>query len=185
MAFSDEHKAKFQNLKTSLELQHLDQLRRKANGGNSILFAYTPKEENLYLEQAAKELKPDQFKIIDVAKLLVQFIDLDGWNEFESYYKDFSDTPQLIFKSGDEATDLMDLIIQEVKSANDKDLTPVLVRTGALYGTGIENVNIMEHKEVMTLKHPLIIFYPATIEGDNLYFLNFKPASRYRCTVIE
>jgi len=54
-----------------------------------------------------------------------------------------------------------------------------------LYGTGIENVNIMEHKDVMQLKHPLVIFYPSKISEDNILFLNFRPASKYRCTLVK
>jgi len=61
----------------------------------------------------------------------------------------------------------------------------MLVRTGALYGTGIENVNIMEHATVMSLDQPLVFFYPSTLENDNLLFLNFKLASKYRCTLIK
>lgn len=185
MAYLDEHKAKFQNLINSLENKQRVQLKREANGGNSILFAYNPHEESLYLEKAKQELDDSRFKIIDISRLLIKFIDLDGWEEFESYYKEFSDTPHVLFKSDDEETDLMDLILAEIKSADTNDLIPVLIRTGALYGTGIENVNIMEHKEVMNLKNPLVLFYPAKVEDDNLFFLNFKPASRYRCTVIE
>ena len=185
MGYLDEHRAKFQNLANSLENKQRVQLKREANGGNSILFAYNPKEETLYLEKAKQELDDSKFKIIDVSKLLVKFIDLDGWTEFESYYKEFSDTPHVIFKSEDEEQDLMDIIIEEIKLADENNLIPVLIRTGALYGTGIENVNIMEHKEVMNLSNPLVLFYPAKVEDDNLYFLNFKPASRYRCTVIE
>lgn len=185
MAYIDEHKAKFDNLKVSLEQKNRDQLRRKANGGNSILFVYDPKEEIEYINKTKELLSEKEFKFIDIAKLLIEFIDLDGWNDFQDYYKDFSDTPHLIFKSDDPDPDLMDLIIQEIKIADDANLIPVLIRTGALFGTGIENVNIMENKVVMNLKQPLIIFYPASINEDNLYFLNFKPASKYRCTVIE
>jgi hypothetical protein len=60
-----------------------------------------------------------------------------------------------------------------------------LIRTGCLYGTGIENVNIMEHKIITKLSHPLIIFYPSKIQSDNLLFLNFKQASKYRCALIK
>ena len=185
MAFIDEHRAKFDNLKVSLEQNNRDQLRRKANGGNSILFVYEPSEEIGYLAKAKELLLENEFKFIDIAKLLVNFIDQDGWNDFQDYYKDFSDTPHLIFKSDDPDIDLMDMIIKEIKKADDENKIPVLIRTGTLYGTGIENVNIMEDKTVMTLKQPLIIFYPAGIRDDNLFFLNFKPASKYRCTVIE
>jgi hypothetical protein len=185
MAYSDEHRVKFDNLKVSLEHKNLDQLRRKANGGNSILFTYPPSEEELYINQAKKLLSLKKFKFIDIAKLLVKFIDIDGWDDFLQYYEDFSVTPHIVFKSDDVATDLMDLIIQEIEDADKTGVSPILTRTGALYGTGIENVNIMEHNSVMTLKKPLIIFYPAKMENDNLFFLNFKLASRYRCTVIE
>ena len=185
MAYLEDHKAKFENLKVSLNLQNRDQLRRKANGGNSIIFTYPPDEELLYI-QKFEELNFEQtYSFVDVAKLLVEFIDLDGWTDFESYYNDFKDTPHLIFKSEDESTDLMDLIISAINDADQKGKIPVLIRTGALYGTGIENVNIMEHKTVMGLNHPLVILYPSKIENDNLYFLNFKLASKYRCTVIE
>ena len=43
----------------------------------------------------------------------------------------------------------------------------------------------MEDKTVMGMKQPLVLFYPAKLENENLYFLNFKLASKYRCTVIE
>jgi hypothetical protein len=185
MSYIAEHKAKFDNLVVSLELKNREQLKRKANGGNSIVFTYPPDEETLYIEKAKELFGEENFVFIDISKLLVSFIDLDGWSDFESYYKDFSDTPHLVFKSEDEATDLMDLIIKEVSDASNKNLTPILIRTGALYGTGIENVNIMEDKTVMGMKQPLVLFYPAKLENENLYFLNFKLASKYRCTVIE
>lgn len=185
MAYLDEHKAKFENLTVSLDIKNRDYLRRKANGGNSIIFSYKPDEEHFYLEKAKELLPQDQFMFIDIALLLVEFIDKDGWKEFESYYKDFQQTAYVVFngKKGDD--DLMTLIVQKILHADEQGLVPVLVRTGALYGTGIENVNIMEHKDVMGLKNPLVIFYPATLDNENLFFLNFKPASRYRCTVIE
>ena len=185
MAFTDEHKAKFDNLRISLETQNREQLRRTANGGNSILFVYEPSEEILYLNKAREILDDSKYHLIDLAKLLVQYIDLDGWDDFKAYYNDFLNTPHLVFNSDDEATDLMDLIISEIESACDNNQIPVLIRTGVLFGTGIENLNIMEHPAVMNHQEPLIIFYPAKIQGDNLLFLNFKPASKYRCTVID
>lgn len=185
MAYLNEHKAKFENLTVSLDIKNRDYLRRKANGGNSIIFSYRPEDEHLYLEEAKKLLTPDQFLLIDIAQLLVEFIDMDGWESFESYYKDFRQTTHVIFNAKNGEEDLMKLIIQEILQADQQGLIPVLIRTGALYGTGIENVNIMEHRNVMEMKNPLVIFYPATFVNGNLLFLNFKPASRYRCTVIE
>ena len=185
MAFLDEYKAKFENLKVSADFKNRNQLRREANGGNSILFTYPPDEEKLYLQKAQEYLPTDQYKFIDIAKLFVEFIDIDGWNDFIEYYEDFSLTPHILFHSDDDAGDLMDLIIREISKAEEAGVMPILIRTRAHYGTGIENVNIMEHSSVMELKQPLIIFYPVKIENENLLFLNFKQASKYRCTIID
>ena len=185
MPYSEDHKAKFDNLRVSLDAQNRDQLRKKANGGNTIIFTCPPEEEQMYIDKFKSDYNDGTFVFIDIAQLLVKFIDIDGWSDFSDYYEDFKDTPYLVFKSDDESEDLMDIIIGTIAEADEKGQVAVLLRTGALFGTGIENVNIMEHKSVMNLKHPLIIIYPSKIENDNLYFLNFKLASKYRCTVIE
>jgi len=185
MAFTDEHKAKFENLFESLKEENFGNISRQANGGRTVLFTYPPSEEYLYMKKMYEFLDNKNFQFIDIAKLLVEFIDLDGWEDFKEYYNDFSDTPHVVFSSDDEDTDLMKLIIREIIKASENGKTPVLIRTGSLHGTGIENQNIMEHKSVMNLKKPLVIFYPASIVGDTLMFLNFKPANKYRCTVIE
>ena len=182
MSYITEHKKKFTDLKVQIENQ--DKLRHHANGGNSILFSYPPNEEQKYIEKAA-EIYAEKASFIDVSKLLVQFIDEDGWDSFKEYYSDFSDTPHLIFRSDDPEVDLFDLIITEIEKAFTSDRIPFLIRTGCLYGTGIENINIMENSTVMNLSHPLVIFYPSKIEGDNIYFLNFKLASKYRCTLVK
>lgn len=185
MAYLEDHKHKFDNLLVGLDSSNRDQLRRKANGGNSIIFTYPPSEEKMYIEKGKEILSEDEYQFIDVSQILVRFIDIDGWTDFESYYNDFSDTPHLIFNSEDEEKDFMDLIINEISEAENNNKTPILIRTGALYGTAIQNTNIMEHNVVMKLKHLLVIFYPSKIENENLYFLNFKLASKYRCTVID
>lgn len=118
--------------------------------------------------------------------MLVQFIDEGGWQSFSEYYNDFKNTPHLIFHSDDDPKrDLFDLIISEIKKACRNDKIPFLIRTGCLFGTGIENVNIMEDKAVMNQPYPLVIFYPSKIENDSIYFLNFKPASKYRCMLVK
>ncbi|MDG4950731.1 hypothetical protein NLM59_07325 [Weeksellaceae bacterium KMM 9724] len=185
MAFLEDHKAKFDNLRTSLSLQRRDELKRKANGGNSIIFTYPPEEEKLYISKFEEINDKDEFYFINIAQLLVDFIDMDGWADFKYYYNSFKNTPHIVFNSDDESTDLMDLILNEISKAESLNKIPVLLRTGALYGTGIENVNIMENKIVMNLKQPLVILYPSKLVNDSLLFLNFKPASKYRCTVID
>ena len=42
MAYTDEHKAKFENLMVALDISNRTQLKREANGGNTILFTYQP-----------------------------------------------------------------------------------------------------------------------------------------------
>lgn len=182
MSFTTDHKQKFTDL--DLQIANQDQLRRKANGGNSILFSYPPNEEKVYIDEARTRYA-DRASFIDISKLLVKYVDEEGWDSFSDYYSEFKDTPHKVFKSDDPSEDLFDLIIKDISSACDADQIPFLMRTGCLFGTGIENVNIMEHKSVMTLNHPLVLFYPSRIDGDNLYFLNFKLASKYRCTLVR
>lgn len=182
MTYITEYQKKFMDLK--LHLDNKSQLRRQANGGNSILFSYPPEEEKQYIEKA-KEIYSDKALFIDISKLLVQFIDEDGWEPFKDYYNDFKSTPHLIFRSDDPSIDLFDIIIEKIEEAYRVNKIPFLIRSGCLYGTGIENVNIMENKVVMNLPLPLVIFYPSTIEDDNIYFLNFKLASKYRCILIR
>jgi len=182
MSYITDHKQKFQDLE--FHIMNQDQLRRQANGGNSILFSYSPSEESLYIEKA-KDIYSEKASFIDISKLFVKIIDKDGLNNFSEYYQDFKDTPHKIFKSDDPSTDLFDLIIGDIEKACKKKKIPFLIRTGCLYGTGIENSNIMEHQVIMQLSQPLVIFYPSKLEADNLYFLNFKPANKYRCTLIK
>jgi hypothetical protein len=187
MAYLEDHKAKLDNLKAALHSSNQTQLSRTANGGRSILFTYPPNEEFLYIAKLKKEFNESEFTFINVAQLFVDFIDQDGWEDFKDYYLEFKDTPHIVFKSDDPATDLMDLIINEIKTVVSNGKTPLLIRTGSLYGTGIENNNIMEHNFVMRLKRPLVIGYPCEYikANDTLLFLNFKHSNKYRCTVIE
>lgn len=182
MSFITEHKQKFDDLKS--HLRNKDQIRRGANGGNSILFSYPPHEEELYLEKA-KEIFPRVAYFIDISNLLVEFIDQDGWEDFSEYYRDFITTPHKVFKSDDPSEDLFDLIINQIEEANKLEKIPFLIRTGCLFGTGVENINIIEHKIVMALSNPLVIFYPSTFKDENLYFLGFKKASKYRCVLVK
>ena len=182
MSFTTEHKQKFEDL--LFQIKNQDRLQLQANGGNSILFSYPPEEESKYLEHTPEVFK-DSAKFIDVSKLLVAFIEKDGWESFQSYYESLSSTPHIIFKSDDPDPDLFDMIIKGISEAIENDKIPILTRTGALLGTGIDNVNIMEHPEVMKSGHPLVIFYPSIIKDDTLLFLNFKPASKYRCVLVK
>lgn len=181
MSFIADHQRKFADLDHQINNQ--DQLRRQANGGNSILFGYPPEDESLYLAKAP-EVLGDRAQFIDVSRLLVSFIDGMGWEDFERYYREFGATPHKIFRAGDDDPDLFNSIIAAIVESAESGKIPVLIRTGCLIGTGIENANIMDCKEVMGLKIPLVIFYPSTVVDENLLFLNFKPASKYRCALV-
>jgi len=183
MSYTTEHEQKFQALRHHIENQ--DQLRKQSNGGNSILFSYPPHEEQLYIDKA-KETYTDEAGFIDVSRLFVKFIDEHGWESFKSYYcDDFQYSTHLLFKSDDSDTDLFDMIITQIEAACKNGKIPFLIRTGVFYGTGIENANIMDHRTVMNLPRPLVIFYPSSLGADDtLLFLNFKPASKYRCTLV-
>ena len=71
MSYITEHKQKFEDLK--LYLKNQDQLKIKANGGNTILFSYPPDEDNLYIEKA-KDIYKDKAAFINISKLLVEYI---------------------------------------------------------------------------------------------------------------
>jgi hypothetical protein len=60
-----------------------------------------------------------------------------------------------------------------------------LIHSGALYGSGIDNIHLMENELVMKSNLPLIILYPATKEGEKLLFLSKRPASKYRCMIVN
>ena len=154
-----------------LEPENFAQIRRAANGGSSILFTYPPEDEYLYLQKAKEDLM-DRCEFISIADLFVQFIERDGWPSFKEHYKNFKVTPHLVFKSNEEE-DFFNDIIQAIKKAAQTNKIPVLIRTGALYSTGIHNTIIMEHKVVMQLQQPLVIFYPARMKDKELFFPEF------------
>ena len=183
MSYTIEHVRKFEELQHQIE--NKDQLPLNANGGNCILFIYSPDEERSYTEKA-KEIYRDKAAFIDIGELFVQYIDTIGWNDFKEYYRDFSSTPHKVFHSEDPSEpDLFKMVIQAVESACEQNKIPFLIRTGCLLCTGIENINIMEDARVIALPHPLVVFYPSKVENGSLLFLNFKSASKYRCTIVE
>jgi hypothetical protein len=182
MPFQAENKQKFDDLKVALQIENRTQLKRDANGGNTILFSCPPDDEIKYIKKA-KELYPDEY-FIDISRLFVKYIDNVGWDEFEEFYKDFENTPDQVFKN-DNDTDLFKLIINEIKKASENNKIPFIIRTGALNGTGIVNQQIMEDNVVLNLRLPVVFFYPSKYEKGELFFLNFKRASRYRCKLLK
>ncbi len=184
MSYSTDNQKKFSDLKFILNPENKSQLSLKANGGNSILFVFSPEDEKQYIDTALDIFK-DEARFIFINNLLIKYIDSIGWDDFKNYYSDYSATPDKIFKSDSSDIDLFDLIINEIEIAQTENKIPFLMRTGALFGTGIDNNNIMEHKFVREMKTPLVIFYPAKTENDSLLFLNFKHASKYRGVIVN
>lgn len=194
MSFLTEHKQKFDDLRAALHEDNRTQLRRSANGGNTVLFVYPPAEEEEYIAKA-KELYPDGH-FIDIADLFVKSIDLmgDEYNDFDkslqplagftAFYKEHLSTPFKVF-TNEHQNCLFSLIVSEICSASQEGKITFLIHTGALEGTGIENVNIMEHNSVMSQGIPLVISYPATCRNEELLFLNHKSASKYRCNLVK
>lgn len=183
MSYLINHKKKFDDLKAALDSVEKNQLRARANGGNTLLFVYPPKEESLYLDKAKELFINAEF--IDLGELLVAYIDETGWEDFQEFYEAYPTSTYQVFKSEGEQNDFFKSIINSIQEAIKNGKVPFLIRTGILYGTGVENVNIMEHKKVMNASLPLVVFYPGKIEDNDLRFLNFKPASKYRCTLID
>ena len=182
MPFLTEHKQKFDDLRAALHEGNRTQLKRSANGGNTVLFVYPPAEEEEYIAKA-KDLYPDGH-FIDVAELFVKSIDSVGIDDFKQFYKDHITTTDVVF-TNDDPNSLFSLIVSDICQASQDGKSTFLIHTGALEGTGIENVNIMEHKAVMAQGIPLVIFYPSTYKNDELLFLNHKSASKYRCNLVK
>jgi hypothetical protein len=95
MPFLTENKQKFDDLRAALREDHRTQLRRSANGGNTVLFVYPPAEEEEYLAKA-KELYSEG-RFIDVAELFVRSIDSVGVDDFKQFYRDHVATPDVVF----------------------------------------------------------------------------------------
>ena len=182
MSFQAEHKQKFDDLKVALHANNRTQLKRDANGGNTVLFIYPPNEENAYMKKA-KALYPEAY-FIDISQLFVRYIDTVGWDDFKEFYQAYETTPDQVFKN-DDAVNLFRMIQEEIQKAAETDKIPFVIRTGALHGTGIVNQHVMEDSVVLGLKQPVVFFYPGKIEKGELLFLNFKPASKYRCKIVQ
>ena len=179
MSFVTEHKRKIEEL--NYFLKNRTELRLKANGGNSLLLAYPPKEEKQYIN-FLREAYGDKAVFINCAELFTQFISQIGIEESIALYKGFGSA----FFKDDDSDDLTyyDMIISAIVNEGNADKIPFLIRTGALYGTGIDNVSIIEHTDIMHLNNPLVVCYPSTNEDERILFLGTKPASKYRCYLI-
>ena len=172
--------------KRLVESDRRSEIRLNANGGNSILIVCDPMQEIEYINKL-EELLPDQsYSIIDLNKCLIEFVSNHKTDLIE-LFSQLQSAIQEIFKApaGEASLDLFKEIIAHIEKAFNDGKIPVLINAGALYGTGIDNIHLMENEIVMKAAFPVIILYPATKEGDKLMFLGKRPASKYRCMIIE
>lgn len=173
-------------LKRIVESDKRSEIRLNANGGNSILLVCSPEIEFKYIEKLVEMMPSDVYKIIDINEMLISFV--------EAYRADLPEMFDLlrgsvhqIFKApeGETNPDLFKHILLAIEQTFKENKIPVLIHSGALYGSGIDNIHLMENEFVMKSKSPLIILYPATQEGEQLKFLNSRPASKYRCMIVN
>ena len=182
MSFLTDHKKKLEDLRTALQSSNRMDLKRRANGGNTLLFVYPPEEEADYLALIKEEFSDAYF--IDVAKLFVEAIDSTGWETFKEAFHAYENDLNKLFNNKDDNC-LFNLIIKEIQTSLKNNKLPFIIRSGALQGTEIRNLNIMEHKVVLEANLPLVFFYPAILKNNELFYLNDHPASRYRCDIIN
>lgn len=172
--------------KRLVESDKRSEIRLNANGGNCIIIACEPSNELNYIK-AIKTLLPIQsYEIIDLNALLIEFVKtykMDIDNSFDILRGSIGQ----IFKipNGEEGSDLFGFILKAIAKSLNSSKVPVLINTGTLYGSGIDNIHIMENELVMKASLPLIILYPSTRDGENLLFLGKRPSSRYRCMIVE
>jgi hypothetical protein len=172
-------------VKRLVESDKRSEIRLNANGGNSILLVCPPNLEHQFIVKL-NELMGSEYSIIDLNELLISFVESN-----KSHLADMFDllrgSVHQIFKSpeGETGPDLFSIILSKIEKSINEDKIPVIIHSGALYGSGIDNIHLMESELVMKSKKPLIILYPATLDGDQLMFLNSRPASKYRCMIVN
>lgn len=173
-------------LKRIVESDKRSEILHLAKGGNSILVICEPDSELSYIQSFKKNLAKEKYCLIDLEELLCRFVrenkeDIDILFELKAnFYKDIFKAPR---KSN--RIDLFTLIINSIKTSVDENTIPVLINMGVLYGTGIDNIHIMEDNAVMTSIKPLVILYPGSIDKERIMFLNSRPANNYRCMILS
>ena len=173
-------------LKRIVESDKRSEIRLNANGGNSILLVCPPELEYEYINKLMEMMPSDTYQIIDINEMLISFVETHK-SELSEMFDLLRGSVHQIFKApeGETTPDLYKHLLSVIEKTFNENKIPVLIHNGALYGSGIDNIHLMENELVMRSKFPLIILYPATQEGEQLMFLNSRLASKYRCMIIN
>jgi len=173
-------------LKRIVESDKRSEIRLNANGGNSILLVCPPELEFQFIEKLTELMPKDNYRIIDINEMLISFVE-DHKNDLDEMFDLLRGSVHQIFKApeGETSPDLFRHLLLAIEQTFNEQKIPVLIHSGALYGSGIDNIHLMENELVMKSKMPLIILYPATQDGEQLMFLNSRPASKYRCMIVN
>ena len=160
--FQIEHNRLFGELREVLKTD-IARITGKANGGRSILFVYPPEDDDAYIAYARENFNSDEYSFIDLRTLFTEFVSEQGIEQFQENYKEFGN--EVFFSDNFYEETFFYYIIKAIENSYQMNKIPVLVHTGAIYGMGFSNINIMEHRIVMSAQLPLIAFYPATVDN--------------------
>ncbi len=173
-------------LKRIVESDKRSEIRLNANGGNSILLVCPPELEFQFIEKLTELMPQDNYRIIDINEMLISFVE-DHKNDLDEMFDLLRGSVHQIFKApeGETSPDLFRNLLFVIEQTFIEQKISVLIHSGALYGSSIDNIHLMENELVMKSKMPLIILYPASQDGEKLMFLNSRPASKYRCMIVN
>jgi len=173
-------------VKRIVESNNRSEIRLNANGGNSILVVCPPDKEYIFIEKMKSLMPVETYQLIDLNAILIEFIE-ENKGDLPEMFEFLKGSVGQIFKApvGESTPDLFKKILGRIEEIYQLKKIPILYHTGALFGSGIDNIHIMESELVMKSKFPLIILYPGTQDKENLLFLNSRPSSKYRCMIIK
>ncbi len=174
------------HLKRIVESDKRSEIRLNANGGNSILLVCPPELEHHFIHGLKELMHENMYQIIDLNQMLISFVETHKL-DLEEMFNILKGSVNQIFRApeGETSPDLFKHLLSAIEATYSDGKIPVLIHSGALYGSGIDNIHLMENELVMRSKLPLVILYPATKDGDQLMFLNSRPASKYRCMIVN
>jgi hypothetical protein len=184
MSLNPEHT--IAQVKRTVESEKRSEIRLNANGGNSILVVCPPDREFEFIKVIKKEMNTDNYSVIDLNELLISFIEQNRAYIIDSFEL-LKGSVHQVFRAPveEEGPDFYSHILSAIQATFSAGKIPVLIHAGALNGSGIENIHLMESELVMKSNIPMIILYPAIHDGDQLMFLNTRPASKYRCMIVN